>query len=80
MGELKDKLEGKARELKGKVTDDRGEELKGKAQQVKGAAEGKLDDLKDAWANRNSEGSDGTETDGTYAGEGYSPAKEQQVD
>lgn len=80
MGEWKDKLEGKAKELKGKVTDDRGEELKGKAQQVKGAAEGKLDDLKDAWKNRNAEGSDTDDTDRTYAGEGYSADKEQSVD
>lgn len=42
MGEMKDKVEGKARELKGAVTGDTGEEVHGKAQQAKGNAEGTL--------------------------------------
>jgi uncharacterized protein YjbJ (UPF0337 family) len=33
---MKDKLTGKAEELKGKVTGDKGEELKGKARQAVG--------------------------------------------
>ena len=33
---MKDKLTGKAEELKGKVTGDKGEELKGKARQTVG--------------------------------------------
>jgi uncharacterized protein YjbJ (UPF0337 family) len=48
MGELKDKVEGKITELKGKVTNDRSEELKGKAQQAWGAVQGKANDLSDA--------------------------------
>jgi len=40
MGEIKDKAEGKARELKGKITGDRAEEARGNAQQVKGKVEG----------------------------------------
>ena len=40
MGEIKDKIEGKARELKGKVTNDKAEEAHGNAQQMKGKAEG----------------------------------------
>lgn len=44
MGELRDKVEGKAREVKGGVTGDTGEELKGKAQQAKGNLEGAMND------------------------------------
>lgn len=44
MGELKDKVQGKAREVKGGVTGDTGEELKGKAQQAKGNVEGAMND------------------------------------
>ena len=40
MGEMQDKVQGKAREIKGSATGDAGEELKGKAQQVKGNVEG----------------------------------------
>jgi uncharacterized protein YjbJ (UPF0337 family) len=80
MGEWKDKLEGKAREIKGKVTGDRAEELKGKAQQAWGEAEGKFDDVKDAWKNRNAESSSTNEPDGPYAGEGYNPDREQPTD
>jgi uncharacterized protein YjbJ (UPF0337 family) len=35
---MKDRMEGKARELKGRATGDTGEELKGKAQQKAGEA------------------------------------------
>ncbi|MGI8914849.1 MAG: CsbD family protein [Chloroflexota bacterium] len=42
MGEIKDKVEGKAHEVKGSATGDAGEELKGKAQQVKGNVEGAM--------------------------------------
>ena len=42
MGELKDKVEGKAREVKGAATGDTPEEMRGKAQQAKGKAEGAL--------------------------------------
>jgi uncharacterized protein YjbJ (UPF0337 family) len=44
MGEMKDKVQGKAREVKGGVTGDTGEELKGKAQQAKGNVEGAMND------------------------------------
>lgn len=47
MSELQDKLEGKTKEVKGKVTGNRSEELKGKTQEVWGAIQGKMDDLKD---------------------------------
>ena len=40
MGEMQDKIQGKAREVKGSATGDAGEEMKGKAQQVKGNVEG----------------------------------------
>lgn len=73
MSEWKDKLEGKAKELKGKVSGDRLEEMKGKAQQARGDVEGKLGDLKDAWKRRSAEGSRPDETDGPYPGEGYQP-------
>jgi uncharacterized protein YjbJ (UPF0337 family) len=44
MGEITDKVQGKAREVKGSATGDAGEELKGKAQQVKGKVEGAMND------------------------------------
>lgn len=44
MDEMKDKVQGKAREIKGSVTGDTGEQLKGKAQQAKGKVEGALND------------------------------------
>ena len=44
MGEMQDKVQGKAREIKGSATGDAGEELKGKAQQVKGNVEGAMND------------------------------------
>ena len=43
MAGLDDKVVGKAEELKGKLTGDKGEELKGKARQTKGEVEDKLD-------------------------------------
>jgi uncharacterized protein YjbJ (UPF0337 family) len=42
---VKDKIEGKAEELKGKVTGDRGTELKGKARQAVGEAKRLARDL-----------------------------------
>jgi hypothetical protein len=42
---VKDKIEGKAEELKGKVTGDRGTELKGKAKQAVGEAKRLARDL-----------------------------------
>jgi phage terminase small subunit len=42
---VKDKIEGKAEELKGKVTGDRGTELKGKARQAAGEAKRLARDL-----------------------------------
>ena len=42
---MKDKIEGKAEELKGKVTGDRGTELKGKARQAVGEAKRLARDL-----------------------------------
>jgi uncharacterized protein YjbJ (UPF0337 family) len=80
MGEWKDKLQGKAREIKGKVSDDRLEELKGKAQQARGEAKGKIDDLKNAWERHNAEESDANEADRSYAGEGYDPETDQPAD
>ena len=44
MGEMQDKIQGKAREVKGAATGDTGEEMKGKAQQVKGNVEGAAND------------------------------------
>ena len=44
MGEMRDKVQGKAREVKGGLTGDTGEELKGKAQQAKGNVEGAMND------------------------------------
>lgn len=42
---MKDKVQGKAEELKGKVTGDRGTELKGKARQAVGEAKRLARDL-----------------------------------
>ncbi|PZR85728.1 MAG: CsbD family protein [Candidatus Nephthysia bennettiae] len=44
---MKDKIQGKAEELKGKVTGDKSEELKGKARQTEGGAKEKLDEATD---------------------------------
>lgn len=43
----KDEIEGKAKEVIGKVGGDRGMEAEGKLQQVKGGVEKKIGDLKD---------------------------------
>jgi uncharacterized protein YjbJ (UPF0337 family) len=43
---MKDQVRGKAEELKGKVTGDRGEELKGKARQAAGNVKRDVRDLK----------------------------------
>ena len=42
---LKDKAQGKAKEVGGKVTGDRSTEAEGKAQQMKGNVEGKADEV-----------------------------------
>src|SRR3954447_26146576 len=76
MGEWKDKLEGKGKQLKGKVTGDRTEEMKGKAQEAWGDVEGKVGDLKDAWNRRDAERSETGESDRPLAGEGYQPGEE----
>lgn len=47
MGELTDKIGGKAQEIKGKVTGSKSDQMKGKGKQVRGAVKGKIDDLKD---------------------------------
>lgn len=44
---MKDKLQGKAHELGGKMTDDKKLEMKGKAEQSMGEAKDKLQDAKD---------------------------------
>jgi uncharacterized protein YjbJ (UPF0337 family) len=82
MSEWKDKLEGKAKELKGKVTGDRVEELKGKAQQVRGEAKGKLNDVKGSWERRQAERTQAGEPAPTqpYPGEGYQPEEGQPVE
>ena len=41
---MKDKMQGKAEELKGKATGDKSEELKGKARQKGGDVKEKLDE------------------------------------
>lgn len=45
---IKDKVAGKAREVKGALTGNKVEEVKGKAQGAKGTAEGKLTSTKKA--------------------------------
>ncbi len=47
MAGLGDKIEGKAKEWKGKATDDEATELKGKAQQAAGEMKDTADDLAD---------------------------------
>jgi uncharacterized protein YjbJ (UPF0337 family) len=46
MGELIDKVKGKAKRVQGHVTGDRGKEAEGAAQEIKGEIEGAFDDLK----------------------------------
>jgi len=46
MGEFTDKAKGKAKEVAGVVTNDRGLEVEGKLDQVKGDIKGKMDDAK----------------------------------
>lgn len=43
---MKDQVRGKAEEIKGKLTGDRGEEMKGKARQVVGNVKRDLRDFK----------------------------------
>lgn len=47
MGMMKDKMQGKAEELGGKVSNDKKLELKGKARQTMGEAKDKLHAAKD---------------------------------
>ena len=77
MSEWKDKLEGKAKEIKGKVTGDRVEEIEGKMQEAWGGVEGKVDDSKDAWQQRDADRSDTGVTGERLPGEGYQPEEEQ---
>lgn len=44
---LKDKLAGKAKELEGKLTNDRTREIQGKIQELKGKVKDKAADLRD---------------------------------
>lgn len=46
MSELKDKIEGKAQEIKGKVTDNERDEAEGKAKQMRGDVKGAANDAK----------------------------------
>ena len=48
MGEMKDKVEGTATEIKGKVTGDQEEQTKGKTQKAWGDVQGTANDVKDA--------------------------------
>jgi len=47
MAGLKDQVEGKAKEIKGKVTNDKKTEMEGNAQQVKGKVERRAGQAKD---------------------------------
>jgi len=47
MAGLGDKVEGKAKEIKGKVTDDKSTEVEGKAQQAAGKVKDTADDIAD---------------------------------
>lgn len=49
MGEWKNKIQGKAEELKGDVTGDRSEKMKGKARRAWGDVQGKANDIKDSF-------------------------------
>jgi len=46
MAGLGDRVEGKAKELKGKITGDKIEEAEGKAQQAAGKMKGKLEEAR----------------------------------
>ena len=48
MGELNDKIKGKAKEIAGVVTGDREREAEGKADLIKGAVKGKFEEVKQA--------------------------------
>lgn len=80
MSGWRDKLEGKAKEVKGKVTGDRLEEMKGKAQEAWGDAEGKMGSLKDNWKKRQAERSDTGAPESPMPGEGYQPEESQPVE
>ena len=47
MAGLGDKVEGKAKEIKGKVTDDKSTEMEGRAQQAVGKIKDTADDIAD---------------------------------
>jgi hypothetical protein len=59
---VKDKVQGKAEELKGRVTGDRGTELKGKARQAVGEAKRLARDLDIGTGREPTEAVEGTET------------------
>lgn len=46
MGELVDKVKGKAKQVQGRVTGDRGKEAEGVADELKGDAKGAFEELK----------------------------------
>ncbi|MEP6652432.1 MAG: CsbD family protein [Myxococcales bacterium] len=46
MGELIDKIKGKAKQAEGRVTGDRGREAEGVADELKGKAKGAFEELK----------------------------------
>ena len=52
MAGLGDKVEGKAKEIKGKLTDDEPTEMKGKAQQAAGKLKDTADDVADEMHDR----------------------------
>jgi uncharacterized protein YjbJ (UPF0337 family) len=52
MAGLGDKVEGKAKEIKGKVTDDKSTEMEGKAQQAAGKIKDTADDVADEMRDR----------------------------
>jgi uncharacterized protein YjbJ (UPF0337 family) len=81
MSGWRDKLEGKAKEVKGKVTGDRLEEMKGKAQESWGDAQGKMGDLKDAWKRRQADQTATGEPESPIpTAEGYQPDEGQPVE
>ena len=79
MSGWRDKLEGKAKEVKGKVTGDRLEEMKGKAQVAWGDAKDRAGDLEDAWKRRQAERSQTDAPESPMPGEGVQPDEGQPV-
>lgn len=49
---MKDQIQGKAEELKGKITGDRGEEMKGKVRQDVGKVKEKVRDVREDVSNK----------------------------